>query len=126
MVTFLDRIVAACSGMASTFYFMSACLAWYRVIGRKGPLPLMESVMLDRAVAWSGISILLGLISVLKLTDAEWESFRVDIIRIISCLAIFIAGLMSVHVMTCMKFGYKILLVFTIIPVTIGLILFFL
>lgn len=119
-MTIIDRVVAASSATASTFYLMASVYAWIRVLFPFPVKSVTDSVILDRAIAWTAMSLLLGLMAVIKLTTVDWEDTGVEVIRIVGCLAVFIAGAMSVRAITVVTFGNKYLTYFVVIPLLVG------
>ena len=118
----IDRLIAAAAGMASAFYLMAACVAWFRVAIPPSKT-LAQSVMPDRAVAWSALSALCSVVAAVKLSIADWANAAVDLVLGLACLAIFLAGLVSVRAITHAAFGYKVLAVFAAVSVAVGLVI---
>ena len=116
-----DRIVAAASGMAAALYVMAATVAWFRVILPTPSNSFAKRVMLDRAVAWSAMAAMFIVVVAVKLSVADWADAGVDVVLTLASLAIFVAGLVSVRAITMAAFGNRVLAVFAVVSIAVGL-----
>lgn len=121
----MDRLVASASGMAGAFYVMASAVAWFRVAFPQPSHSFAKRVMLDRAIAWSALSAIFCVVAVVKLKFANWTDLGVDIVLALACLAIFVAGLVSVRAITAAAFGNKVLAFFAVVSVAVGLLILF-
>lgn len=124
----LDKLVAAIAGMAAALYFLAGSLAWYRLARpRRHSLPHVRSVILDRAIAWTSLAVLFGVVALAELEYVEWADDRLDIFRLISLAAIYVCGLVSIRNITSKHFGYSAVKWFALLSFSVGvLIVFFL
>ncbi len=118
-----DRLVASAAGMAAALYLMAAAVAWFRVAFPQPSPSLAKRVMLDRAVAWSALSALFSVVVAVKLSVASWTDSGVDFVLAVACLAIFVAGLVSVRAITVASFGNRVLAIFAAISLAVGLLI---
>jgi len=119
----IDKLVASVAGMAGAFYILAAAAAWFRVVFPEPSESLAKRVMLDRAVAWSALAALFVTVVVVKLTEVDWTDAGVDLVLSMASLAIFVAGLASVRAITAAKFGNRVLAIFGLASVAVGLLI---
>jgi hypothetical protein len=119
----MDRIVAAAAGMAAAFYVMASAVAWFRVAFPMPSPSLAKRVMLDRAVAWSALSAIFSVVVTVKLGLASWYDDRVGLILALASISIFVAGLVSVRAITAAAFGHRVLAVFAVVSIAVGLLI---
>jgi hypothetical protein len=116
----IDRLVASTAGMASTLYIIAACVAWARVIYPPPSRSLGAKVIFDRAVAWTALATLFGLVSTVKLHLAGWADDGIDVLLAAINVAVFGAGLVSVRAITAEAFGARALAVVAIVSLAVG------
>jgi predicted tellurium resistance membrane protein TerC len=119
----IDRVVAAAAGMAAALYVMAASVAWCRVILPTPSHSFAKRVMLDRAVAWSALAAIFLVVVAVKLSVADWTDAGVDLVLAVASLAIFVAGLVSVRAITMAAFGNRVLVVFAMVSIAVGLLI---
>jgi hypothetical protein len=120
----LDKFVASFAGMAATLYFLSGCMAWYRLLRpRRQSPPHVRSVILDRAIAWSSLAVLFGMIVSIKLGYFEESDDRLDVFRIVCLGAIYVCGLISIRSITMRHFGYSAVSWFAGLSAAVGVII---
>lgn len=117
----MDRLVASVAGMSATVYFISGAVAWFRVVYPSRTDARGSGVILDRAVAWTGLFVLFTLIALVKLRMAEWSDEALDVVLLLALLAVYAAGLVSVRVITSNMYGNKVVVLFAAASVAVGL-----
>lgn len=123
----LDKLVASAAGMAAVLYLLSGSLAWYRLARpRRESLPQVRGVILDRAVAWSSLAVLFGIVAISELGYYEWADNRLYFLRLAALLAIYICGLISIRSITIRHFGYSAVGWFGGLSFFVGLMILFL
>lgn len=122
-ITIIDRFTASASGMAGALYVLSASLLWWVLITRKkaaAVTPLgTQSVIVDRAIAWSALAVLFSAIAVSELGWVDWR--ELGPLFLMTTLVIMIAGLFSVRAITQQHLGNKALVVFIAVIAATGL-----
>ena len=119
----IDRLVAAAAGMPAALYLMAASVAWFRVVVPSPSPSLAKRVMLDRAVAWSALSVIFSVVVVVKLGILSWDDPRVGVILAVALIVFFGAGLVSVRAITMAAFGNRVLAVFGAVSIVVGLLI---
>jgi hypothetical protein len=119
----MDRIVAAAAAMPAALYVMAASVAWFRVVFPLPSASLAKRVMLDRAVAWSALSVIFSVVVAVKLGIVSWDDPRVGVILVAALVAFFVAGLVSVRAITMAAFGNRVLAVFAVVSIAVGLVI---
>lgn len=119
----MDRLVAAAAGMAGALYLMAASVAWFRVVFPAPSQSLAKRVMLDRAVAWSGLAALFTVVVLVYLTTADSTDTGIKVVVTVASLAIFVAGLNSVRAITMANFGNRVLAVFAAVSIAVGMLI---
>lgn len=116
-------MVASAAGMSAALYFIAAAIAWRRVAVPVPSDSRAQRVMLDRAVAWTGLFVLFATLTALKLQMAEWSDDTVDLVLFLALTAVYVAGLVSVRAITGDAYGHRVLAVFAGLSLGVGLLI---
>lgn len=119
----MDKLVAVGAGMAASLYLLASGIAWYRVLSPTYHHRAFRHV-LDRAIAWTALFVIFSRAVVVRLELFEWGDDRLDVILIISLLAIWASGIVSVRSFTIARFGPSVWLNVAVFSLITGLIIF--
>lgn len=117
-----DKIVAATAGMAAVLYILACGIAWYRVLSPTYSRPALRYV-LDRAVAWSALSVIFCRIVGVRLRLIDWGNDWLDAALATALFAIWSCGLISVRAFTVPRFGWRIWAFVAFVSAITGLII---
>lgn len=119
----MERAVAAVAAMSAVVYFISAAVAWQRVAFPTPNESLVKRVILDRAVAWTGLFVLFTLITAVKMHQVAWTGRFVDVVLLVALLAVYFSGLVSVRAITSNRHGNRVVLAFAAASIGVGLLI---
>lgn len=117
----MERLVAAVAAMSAVVYLIAAGVAWQRVVRPPPNDSLVKRVMLDRAVAWTGLFVLFSLIAGVKMHQVAWTDRFVDSVVLVALLAVYFSGLVSVRAITSGRHGNRVVIVFAAASLGVGL-----
>lgn len=116
----MERLLAAIAGMSSTMYLMACLLAWYRVFSPGKSNDEARKVIPDRAVAWTGLFGLFGMIALEKLGLINWSDYSVMAFTFVFLSAVYWSGLVSIRAITIDRYGNFVLMVFVAASLAVG------
>lgn len=117
MVTSFERIAAAVAASAAALYVLAALSLWAVIVSRSAHRT--DSMIYDRAIAWSALAAQFIAIAAGLLDRAEWDDLTP--LFAYTMFAVLLTGLFSVHLITHRRIGQAGVVVFVTVVTVAGL-----
>lgn len=115
----MDKLIAASASMAAALYFLSCCIAWYRLFSPTYRNPALK-IVVDRAIAWTAMAVIFLRIALVRLGVIDWDNQLLDVILLVSLIAVWVCGLCGVRSFTSLRFGARIWLSVALLSLAAG------